>query len=374
MKDFRKKAAVPVKDLFVKISQILPFKFCKQAEIFIDRVLLGKNDYLHSYFIRNQKGRIRYCIFRYPLPEINLLSTGIEYIFHFDFCRRKHLIPLLDLEYEWFFQENRLGEYNFWELVFQQKKSVRDAVREENVFIDRISGGFSYSTKACQNINGTWNNHRIYTTKNNWRNYYRKIHKYTSKCWQVHEHIQKHCDIFFSEHFSKKEKILGVMLREDFTAEFNKKLTGADKELYERHPLNPDTSEIIELIRKKRQEWGFNKIFLSTMYQESVQKFQDEFGDSVVIMDRIRRTLDISADNMRRKADMSIEENYQLFMNNREYFKQETLAYIYEVILLSRCSYYIAPHCSGSAAVLAFNGGRFLDIEVLENGRHVKGY
>ena len=164
------------------------------------------------------------------------------------------------------------------------------------------------------------------------------------------------------------------MLREDFSEEFNRKYKGDDKQLYEEHPLGPNVDEIVEIIESKRTEWKFEKIFLSTMYYESIDKFKNAFGDIVYTIDRERRPYDISKDNRRRIATLSSEENYKMYVENAEYFDRENIVYMYEMIILAKCDYFIAPHCSGSAAALVFNAGKFKDIKVLENKRFTRGY
>lgn len=363
-----------IKNIYAYINKVLPFRICKNIEVFINHILLKKTDYMYSYFYNKENKDVKFCIFRYSLPDINLLSAGIEYISNYYYAKEKNIIPIMDLEYQWIFENYELGKHNMWDLVFQQKVTVKEAIKNGSVYIDEIGGFKSYSIKVCKDLNGNLSDRRIYTTKDKWKEYYKKIHSYIQECWRLNESVKKICDEFYNNHFNENDCVLGIMLREDFSDEFNKQMCGLDKELYERHPLNPNVDEIIKITKQKMKVWKCNKIFLSTMYYESIEKFYKEFGTCVITIDRNRRPIDISKDDHRISVDLNSKENYNLFINNKTYYEQETLAYIYEVVILSKCEYYIAPHCSGSAAVLAFNGGRYKDIEVLENRRQVKGY
>lgn len=371
---------IKVKDclnkLFLIISQILSFSNSKRIELLLYAKVLNREKYKHSYMIGNYKGNPKYCIFRYTLPDINLLSSGIGYISNYHFCKQKGVIPLMDLEYEQVFKNNELGKYNMWDLVFEQPVSVKNAVKSDRVYVDEFYGNKTYSLMVNRKINGSGKlfDRRIYTRAENWKNYYENLNKYIKECWKINKRTEDWCEKYWSNNFKETDIILGIMLREDFSEEFNRKYKEADKALYAKHPLNPNVSEIIGIAKNKIEEWNCNTVFLSTMYYESIEIFTREFGDRIHVVPRDRRPYDISKDKRRRTAEMTVEENFELFEKNMDYFRQETMAYAYEMIILSRCHYCILPVCSGAAAVLAMNGGQFKEIEILENNRSAKGY
>ena len=65
---------------------------------------------------------------------------------------------------------------------------------------------------------------------------------------------------------------------------------------------------------------------------------------------------------------------YDTFNKNRQNSIDNILTYVYEVVILSKCDYFIGAHCGGAAAVLTLNNGMFRDICVLPDKRNVKTY
>lgn len=358
---------------YIDIFQILPFGFAKGIEIFIFRNVLRKKDKIHAYYLSRKKARKKYCIYRYCLPHIGLMATAINYIFQYKFTVSKGFIPIIDLEPTKVFEDGRLNEMNMWEKVFVQAMPLADVMNQDYVIVD-MPGNLMYSRKTAKIINGDRKKDRIYTRQKNWRKYYRNIHVHIKNAWKIRPDVQRVCDAFFSHCFDGRQKILGIMLREEFSEEYNSLLDGAEAELYAKHPLGPNVQEIIGVVKALRDKWGFDKIFLATMYIESVKKFKNTFGDDVVFIERERRTMDYKNDSKRRKADATAEENYALYKSHMQFFIDESLSYVYELILLSKCDFFVGAHCSGTASALAINGGKFEDIYILPDYREMPDY
>lgn len=364
-----------IRKSFIWMNQVLSYDMSKRIEVFVYRNLLKKDDYLHSYYIRRNKTNERYCIFRWNLPGIDLFSTAICYLFQYSQAKQKGMIPLIDLEYEWIYENGKLGIYNMWDWIFEQSVCIDEAVKKDYVFVEGMGSGYTYSSKVCKRINRDRTDRRIHITENNWKDYYKTANSCVKECWKVKPEILEWCKTFYRKTFLVNDRVLGVILKEDFTLSFYNETDRNYKKILEEHPCNPETDEIVRIVREKMERWNCNKIFLSTMYNESMALFKREFSDNVIAVERERIDLKgISQNSKRVQLDLSREENYKKFIDNIDYYRGRTEAYAHEVILLSMCNCFVAAHCSGAAAALTMNGGKYEQIFVLPDSRNIKEY
>lgn len=325
--------------------------------------------YPEAVFFSKGKSEKKYCIVRYTYPVFALMAAGIQYIFCYHQLVERGYIPLIDIEFAYSYRQGRLGENNIWDLCFEQPISVKEAV--DQAYVLATGGLFSYSDapRVCLDINSDMNDHFIHVRKDNFREYYAKVKKYVAPIWKVKPEIILELE---EKEWNKVKgyRVLGVFLRESFTKDISPK-NEADKAVYGNHPLLPGVREIVGIIKTGLQDWNYDFIYLSTMYEDSLQIFREEFGDKVVCIERHRLHF---SDEPILSFDMSEKELYEQYLINQHVDEKITRTYLEEIIALSRCDYLIGGASSGMAAALTMNGGKYEDIYILEDARKIQRY
>lgn len=349
-----------------------PYRWRKKLEKFMYEKILKKEKYMVLHTVG--KGETVYCVFRFIYPSMGVFSTAINYISQFQYAKKEGLVPVIDWECEETYATGNDGECNLWDYVFEQEITVDDAVKSGCAMLETLGGDLCFDNKTCKEINGRKSDYRIHVTQKRWRSYYKKAYSYAKQCWKLRPEIKEWCNVFMDSHVKNEHPVLGIMLRESFTEEGNDLYKGTDKKVFKKHPLNPDIKDVISLVKEYKKKWKYKRIFLSAEFYESIELFRAEFGNDLIFIDKERTTF-----NDIRKIEipwfeMDRRAVYETFNNNRKNRIDNILAYAYEVVILSKCDYFIGAHCGGAAAVLTLNNGIFRDICVLSDKRNVRTY
>lgn len=328
-----------------------------------------KGKYPEVVFYKKKKAKKKYCVVRYALPTFGIMAAGIQYIFCYYKLLDRGYIPVLDLEYEYSYRKERIGEHGIWDLCFEQTIAAKDVVKEKYVLVTGELYDYSADAKISDWLNGNKEDHFIHTKKDNFREYYAKANELTASIWKVKEALVKELDEEIGDCL-ENHRVLGVFLRENFSSE-RRHTNQADSEVFARHPLLPTVSETIELIKNNLKHWNFDKIYLSTIYEDSIMYFRKEFGDKVIAISRER--FDI---NQKQTFSFSNTEQdmYQEYCNDIQKKNNLTVAYVKDLVALSKCTYFMGGPSSGSAAALTMNGGKYEDIYILEDRRKIMRY
>lgn len=315
----------------------------------------------------------KYYIVRFSRGYYELFAAARAYIFVAEYVESKGMCPLIDMEREDDFEKGILGRNNIWELCFEQKK-IEDVLKENaTIIVNGVNETDLVLPETCMDINNNSMDHCIHAKERNWREYYRNIYKYVEKYWKINTDVIWKQENELEEVF-KREKILGVSLRENFSEEYFALLkTESAKAVYERHPLGPNVKEIIEIVKDCLAKWNCTKILVATLYEDSIKIFQEEFAGQIIYTKRERLIMAESA----KIVDKSWEKPECLLNNiNIPIEKDNTRIkeYTREILLLSQCSYLIGAKSGGTIAALMLNGGRYEDIKILEDKRHVEVY
>lgn len=328
-----------------------------------------KGYYPEAVFISKENSETKYCVVRYTAPTFALMAAGIQYVFCYHQLRERGYIPLIDIEYAYSYKQGKLGENNIWDLCFEQPITVKEAVQKPYVLATGNLFSYSDDSKVCQDINGDKEDHFIHVRKENFREYYSKAKKYIEPIWKIKPELVTE----FEEKVWNKVKgsrVLGIFLRENFTKDvcFDNE---ADRKVFSNHPLLPGVRETIEIIKTQLRDWKYDLIFLSTIYEDSLQIFKEEFGDIVIYAERQRMKI-----NEKKPANfgMSEKELYEISLERRNANEEITKMYLEEIVALSKCDYLIGGASSGMAAALTLNGGEYEDIYILEDVRKIQRY
>lgn len=341
--------------------------------------------YLDAYRIRGGKedGKKKYYVFRCSLPDYALFSVGIKMLMVYEWAERNHLIPIVDIEYEQVYVNEELGYDNMWEYSFLQTCLVRDIYKKRNVTVGRVYKGeqdLRYIKETRKKINGSIEDVNIHL-KNEYlsnRDYYKYLQGLSTKVWIFQPSIIDAVNHECKEKFSGK-RILGLSLRENFNFGKNNKASLSWK-IYSKHPSSLGIEQICNLIREYMQKWNFTHIFVATAYEDSIEKMQREFGNKVIYTDRIRNRISeveqSLEDSWKQAYEQKTEQIFQGKKNSicNESRKEATISYTKEVLLLSKCNYFIGAKCSGTIAACAMNGGQFEDMYIIPDSRNSKKY
>ena len=326
--------------------------------------------YPEVVYFSTRKNEKKYCIVRYSLPTFALMAAGIQYIFCYYKLLDKGYIPVLDLEYEYSYEQGKIGEYGIWDSCFEQSITAEEAAKQKYV----LATGNLYDYSADERV-ATWLNedpkdHFLHTRKENYREYYAKAKKLTESIWKIKDTIINEMEEEVGN-VLKGQRVLGVFLREDFSSDVNH-INKEDTQVYQNHPLLPTVNEVVNIIKNDILEWNFDKIYVSALYYESIETMKAAFGDRLIWLQR---------ENMLSMKDDRIigfsNSSYKLYKErnkNKEWYCKNNVSYVKDLLALSRCTYFMGGPCSGSAVSLTMNGGKYEDIYILEDKRKITRY
>lgn len=351
--------------------QVINIKYSHMANK--DKELAYKLPYFHS----RKRSKEKYCIFRFVWGNYAHFSAANCYVFAYEWAVRRGYIPLVDMEHEYCFKTGHMDEENMWELVFEQPISVREALKKEWVLVKGIERKDEWLASTCMDINGEEDNHRIHIVTDNWREYYAKVNGYISKSWRFRQDLLEEFEREYGEIFGGGP-VLGVALREEFSVDVEKLRESANVSaetvrVYRKHPKTMGVMDVIRLVREYSASHNCSRIFLSTMYEESLQAFVEAFGQRVVWVERERHSVNI---NKFTDFERNIEEQYYYVKAtySKEQVKEQNITYAKEVLGLSRCDFLIGAPAGGTIAALSLNGGKYKDIYILPDLNKSKKY
>lgn len=340
----------------------------------IKRILNRKElDYKSAYYYRkNRNAKEKYCIFRIYVPH-GILAVATRYIFMYEFARSKGFIPLMDFEYAYNFQQYNLGNENYWESIFEQSITVKEALTKDFVLVEDL-GMAEWLDKMCMEINGDRNDYLLHARQDNWREYYAKVNPYVKKCWVLKKSIRDEYKHIWNSKIRNGDKVLGIALREEFSTDVEK--PEEYSKVYNNHPSVPSIEETLQIVKNYMEKWQCNKIFLSTQYKESIELFLKEWGqDKIVYLERIRMNMNFLLECPTNMWDMSEKEYYDYGHSiDSEESQEIQRKYVEEVFCLSECDYFIGAVCSASITALSLNGGKYRDIYILPDKNKIDRY
>lgn len=361
--------------LFKILEMLLPYTLYMYIRALYCRITTKDKTklYCNAYFYKYRPfSRKKYYIIRFPQPAYALFAAGRGYIFAAEYATSKGMIPLIDIEYEDDFEKGILGKKNLWDGFFCQK-SIKDILKEDaTILVSAFDRNNIFLPETCIDINNCPTDYYIHTIEENWKNYYKGVNKYIQKYWGFREEFLYDLELKWKEICGDEKNILGISLREEFSKEFFLQLESDEaRAVYKEHPLGPDIGEIIEIVEDYLENWKCGKIFLATVFKESIEIFEKRFPGRIVYLDRIRDTMQEKIARLsktwKEKASGKINKTYDQIDKINYQYTQET-------VLLSKCTYLIGAKSGATIAALAMNGGRYKDIKILEDKRNITRY
>lgn len=371
-----------IKELKEKLSalpeKILPYTFYRYIMILYRKMKFKDKEwsYEEEYILRWRPfSKKKYCIIRVEWPTHSIFTAAKRFIFAAEYARHNGMYPIMDLEWRTDFKKGFLNGENLWEDVFYQKKG-RDILKEDaTIFVCGIDEGVSlHLPETCVDINDDPTDCDIHATEINWRDYYKNVHKYVKKYWKFSRYIIQETNKKFKKLFNYERNVLGVSLRENFSGEFFALIKNLDqRKVYRNHPQVPDINEILDIVMDCLKQWNCDKIFVASIYSDSIKKFEERFPGRVIFCERERMSIaeSIAQINARNKfVNDSMGKDQEL----RNKTRRMCIEYAQETILLSKCAYLIGVKSGQTLSALSLNGGCYKDIKVLEDKRHIERY
>lgn len=280
------------------------------------------NEETKRYGWKNKKDTI--YVIRRPAKSVGLLSYVITTLGHIQIAIEKNYKIVVDMKnYENMYSKNK--NENAWEYFFEQPSgiSLKEAYRSQHVI---LSSDVIPKVRPSDSIDFFYN----FSTRNYWK-------KLCKDYIRVNEEIMKCVETLNKEFFpNKEEKVLGVLCRgTDYTSLKPKN-----------HPIQPSAKQMIEKIIELKESHCVHRIFLVTEDEKVLDEFRAVFSSDEL------KFLDTKRFNM-------VENEYLVEEMNRQNIdtRKQGVDYLIQIILLSKCNYFIAGRTSGSVGVALFTEG-----------------
>lgn len=364
-------------------------KFKQMAYFFIDKLMgymwfqslwawyVSKNPnydngrYKNAFFLSKKKAKKRYCIFRCQ-PSWAILAVARNTLMSCEWADNYNMIPLIDFEQGNTYKSGCLGKDNFWEWAFKQPITIKEALKNQYVFVGAINTIYSNKKIRSQLLNPDNRGHVI-IKEDNWKEYYRQLNVYARKWWQLKDDVKNKFDNTYDKLFKPGMKILGVFLREEFSLSQDA-IKGSK---YESHPHHLSIDEIVPLIKKYMKEWECTHVFASSMFEDSIEMLKMDFGDKLIYTSRERmqfKSWITEWDNYQTEVKQGRERDWDNYEGDLEYAKKLSLEYVEEVYGISMCDCFLGGKASGTLIACIWNGGNFEHLKILEDSHKSAGY
>ena len=261
-----------------------------------------------------------------------LLSIAFSFVEQIKYVEQKGYIPIVDMQNyaNQYIEIDKFGKENAWEYYYEQMSeySLDEVYSSKNVVLGYDDACYLDNYKEKYNIS--------------------IFQKYWKEYVVAKPHVKNWIDIQVANILGDKCEILGVLYR------------GTDMNLLKlsKHPIQPTVEEMIELIHEHIDKWNCKWIYLSTEDSAAMEKFKNEFGDSLICTDQQRFS------NTGNKWIAQIEHKRE----NDKYLRG--IEYLTTIELLSRCDYLLAGICSGSVVSLIMNDGKYKDVYMVDKGSY----
>ena len=279
-----------------------------------------------------------YYIIRYNNCAAGLFSVWLYVISEMEYALKMGYIPVVDLKFYWnpLLQSREQRDENPWEFFWNQPShtSINQALKSNNYIIN--SGN-----KLADN------NFFIDYFKSGRKNI-EKWHILAKEYSRLNDQTYLYFDRMKEHVFGNKKGILGVAIRRAFEWGERRK-----DPLYKYHSKQKPIDLCIMDIKECIEKWKYNYIFLSCDDFETIEIMKEEFGDSLLILDRPRMHLfkdgEIVMDTTDMQIDFYRESNVEL----------TALEYLTEVYLLADCDALIGSNTSGIKSACILNGMKY---------------
>lgn len=333
-------------ELKQKIKKVLPRSIVKLIAKYhvIQREIMYRGKFKQFGNLNDDK--TFYVIRRRP-PGGGFFSNFMFVMGHISIANNKGYIPVVDMEnYHTFYSEDNVivNTKNVWEYYYNQPSSysLKEVYNSKNVclssmvfprksLITRPNDGklpSDIEIEKCNEIIRT----QIVMKEN------------------VLSFVTDKKNDLFSEKLKQSavgEGILGCLYRgTDYTV--NKPYG---------HSIQPTVEELIEIVRKKRDEWDMEYVYLVTEEEKVVSAFKNAFAEKLICSNSMRHE---TYEGKSKIPNVRFERENDRYISGLEYLS--------DIVLLSECDSIVTTITCGAYVALCYNGNKYLHKHIINLG------
>ncbi|GAA0798351.1 hypothetical protein GCM10008910_22750 [Faecalicatena orotica] len=280
----------------------------------------------------------RYYLIRRKIPWAGFYANYLYVAGHIVYALKKGYIPVIDMEnYPTLYNEVNTykGTKNAWEYYFEQPFgiSVKDAMESKNYILS------DFSTM------------REYLPYKDGKNYFtidwfkaNEIVDVINTYLLPKEEISSQVENFYKEKMRGK-RVLGVHYR------------GTDKKIkVANHFLSASLENYLACVYKNVLEYNPDAILLCTDDEEAIAVFLEKFPEKVFFSEAFRaKKGDIEGIHLKKNVE---RENHNYLLGKEV---------IFDVMLLSKCDYFVFSHSNVATTVMFINNQKFTKTYFVED-------
>ncbi|MDR3347845.1 MAG: hypothetical protein LBN32_04450 [Helicobacteraceae bacterium] len=223
------------------------------------------------------------------------------------------------------------GTTNAWEYYFKQPLdyTLDEVYNSQNVIVG--SGQYFYANVPYSEVT-FWKNERNIS----------KLANVISENIRFNDTTMNYCKEQYNAIIGDKSNVLCVSAR---SPKYGTSMLG--------HPLQPTSDELFTKVKEYFERWNMEWIFLSTDCADYINMFKEHFKDKILHIDFSKK--------------MFFDINTYAYINDigesrqpREVSTyQNTISYISQIWIASKCDSIVCSIANGSAAALEFNNNRY---------------
>lgn len=299
-----------------------------------------EESYLGHWYRYTNKCEPVYYVLRYS-NHLGIGAMANHLMLHWAWAKNKGYIPIIlnDISFDKKLSDN---QRNLWEMVFDVNMKLADALKQKNVYISHIDGAyinFKIPKELKEFVNPKMPySLRMITEKDKLPLYY----KYASEFMKPNDEIKRAAAANIDK--MAKYKVLGIGLREEFS--IIRELGGTKdiswlKDILINHPITSTIDETLNITREYMKKTGCTHIYISSMFEDVIERFRKEFGKEKVFFIEAERK---SFESILNNPDMLRDYYFNTSVEGREDYYISTKRYVTDCLILARCnSLLIAP-------------------------------
>ena len=315
---------------FIEVFKLIQYIFKYDSDLFIEEKIKTKKYYDSETY---------YVIRRTP-PGSGFFSNFHMVLNHVVYAKYLNYLPIVDFKnYSNYYKNKKIfgNKDNSWEYFFNQpnSKNLDEILQNENIIL------------SCENIvekleleYNLLNTQSIEILKN------KEQLDFFSRVFRENIFFNTKTNLFLQEKYKElfdDNQILGISIRgTDYVSTKPKN-----------HYIQPSIEMMISKVDELMKYWKTQKIFISTEDKLYRKSLIDYFGTSIIMLER--NTYDRN-----KYAMQSLQNRYS-----------ESLDYLLEIYLLSKCNYIVGAPNGGFNTAFLFNNGKFRDSFIFDLGKYL---
>lgn len=272
-----------------------------------------------------QAGKIPYVIRRYH-KAVGLLSLVNMAVAATAYAVKKGYVPVIDMKNypNMYLYPDEVGHVNTWEYYFEQPGgiSLEEALSSRKYILSRDSNLFDNAEYDMQIFPEDLKN------LDRWRGVYKRFLRFKP---EVTARLERMTELYGGR------KILGLPVRGTDYAHLKPK----------GHPIPPTAEQAIEKAREAMSERGFDSVYLATEDKKIAAKFQEAFGDKLILPEA--DYLDYDYEHPKSLASINGKRENDKYLRGLEY--------LVSMLFLSKCAGFISSKTSGAIGTMCMSEG-----------------